>query len=67
MLMGVFLGVCGGELTWSKGCPEKVATSSRKAVKSRNDARPALPIAYPFVVAFVVFPTASCGALQAFF
>jgi len=34
-------------------------TSSIYALKRRNDARAADPIANPFVVAFVVFPTAS--------
>eukprot|EP01139_Manchomonas_bermudensis_P024548 Amastigsp_a842912_29.p3 type:complete len:160 gc:universal Amastigsp_a842912_29:2139-1660(-) len=34
-------------------------TTSMKARKSRNDARPAEPTEYPFVIAFVTLPTAS--------
>ena len=42
--------------------PVNAETSSMNAEKSKNDAKAAEPIAYPFVVAFVVFPTASSSS-----
>jgi hypothetical protein len=45
--------------TMVKEMPENDDTSSMYALKRRKEAKAADPIANPFVVAFVVFPTAS--------
>ena len=44
--------------------PVNISTSSMKALKSKKQAKEALPTEYPFVFAFVTFPTASSQSVM---